>query len=59
MTTPATKFCNYCRTLKELTQFHKNKLATDGLQHHCKDCIKKHLAAKKAAKEKRAVAWKY
>lgn len=34
------KYCNYCKTTKELACFAKNKTMKDGLQAYCKDCNK-------------------
>ena len=35
-----TKQCSKCRQPKPLTEFHKNKTASDGLQAYCKVCHK-------------------
>lgn len=32
------KYCPKCKTLKPLSEFHKNKAAKDGLQPICKKC---------------------
>src|SRR4051812_21326503 len=32
------KCCNKCKTLKDSTQFHKNKSCKDGLYSLCKSC---------------------
>jgi hypothetical protein len=33
------KTCNKCKTLKDLSQFGKEKLGKDGLKSCCKDCL--------------------
>ena len=30
--------CNHCKTLKQLDDFHKNKISSNGLCKKCKDC---------------------
>lgn len=35
------KLCRKCNTLKELSEFSKNKAKKDGLQSTCKDCCRK------------------
>ena len=32
------KYCPHCKTLKPLSEFHKNKAAKDGCQPICKKC---------------------
>lgn len=34
------KKCSFCNTEKELSEYHKNSRAKDGLQSSCKDCRK-------------------
>ena len=36
-----TKACNKCRTIKQLTEFYKNKTKHDGYQSQCKICENK------------------
>lgn len=36
------KKCRKCGKQKSLTEFHQNKTHKDGLQDHCKLCVKKH-----------------
>lgn len=33
------KFCKSCKTLKSISEFHKNKITKDGHQFYCKDCL--------------------
>lgn len=42
------KRCNRCNELKDRSQFGKNKNASDGLDHYCKECRKKYRAEHKA-----------
>ncbi len=36
-----TKPCSRCNRIKPGEDFHRNKNRPDGLQHNCKDCMKK------------------
>ena len=37
---PDTKFCNKCRTILLLCDFHKDKTRKDGRYCYCKSCVK-------------------
>lgn len=39
------KLCCKCNTEKSKKEFHKNKTKFDGLQSHCKQCVKEHHAS--------------
>jgi uncharacterized protein YbaR (Trm112 family) len=39
-TIPRNKLCTRCKETKPHDQFHKRKQAKDGLQSHCKDCMR-------------------
>ncbi|MBQ2015581.1 MAG: hypothetical protein II207_01105, partial [Clostridia bacterium] len=55
-TTVQTKTCICCRETKPLTEFYRDKKATDGHQSYCKRCLNLRSAerARKARAEKRA-----
>lgn len=36
------KYCNKCKTEKEISGFSRNKTTQDGLHFHCKSCAKIH-----------------
>jgi len=36
------KFCSSCETIKEASEFNKRNRSKDGLQAHCRSCIKKY-----------------
>ena len=38
-----TKVCNTCRTIKQLTEFNKDKTSRDGYYHKCKSCRSEQL----------------
>ena len=45
------KWCNYCRTWKDVEEFSKNKRLSSGLESNCKSC-KKAQTARRYAKTK-------
>lgn len=49
----ATKTCTTCGETKNVSEFYRNKQATDGLTSQCKPC---HNASVKASRERRRAA---
>lgn len=45
-----TKVCAKCKRELPTTEFHRNKVTKDGLQHHCKECNKEYHARRVARK---------
>ena len=36
------KICTKCKAVKEITNFHKDKLSKDGFKNMCKDCVREY-----------------
>lgn len=53
------KYCSTCGAEKLLTEFHKNKQRTDGLQNKCKNCMKGFRKYNPIAKKKSAILNNY
>jgi hypothetical protein len=51
------KICVYCKEVKDLTEFHKNKSKPDGMQDTCKSCRKLKYVEKYETKKKYAQKW--
>ena len=37
------KICPKCKKQKKVSAFYKNRNASDGLDHYCRDCTKKRM----------------
>lgn len=51
------KYCKYCRTLKNITDFHKDKKNKDGLSYSCKECAKNRAKDWYNKNKERAALW--
>lgn len=41
------KYCPFCKTIKVVSEFHKNKALSDGFNNKCKSCVKDYHAKNK------------
>lgn len=44
-----TKHCGGCETVKSIDDFATNRLAKDGRQYHCRECLNAYSKVRKAA----------
>ena len=51
----SSKTCSKCGEDKPLTDFHKNKVAKDGLTYHCKECMRERYYEFRQEKPERSI----